>query len=74
MAEVHIQTKGFELGENILITGPTTGVLEYEATSIHTDDGAAESCSKDQIIGLNCDELVRRNDRVHVVRSIFDPQ
>ena len=72
VAEIHIQTGGFALGEKILITGPTTGVLEFEAESIHTDDGPAESCSKNQVIGVNCPAKVRRNDQAYVVRSIFE--
>lgn len=72
VVEIHVQTKGFALGDKVLITGPTTGVLEFEAQSIHTDAGEAEGCSAGQIIGLNCPGKVRRNDQVYIVQSIFE--
>ena len=39
VAEFSVEANTFTLGDKLLITGPTTGVMYLEATEIHDNDG-----------------------------------
>ena len=67
-ADILLEARGLSLGENVLVTGPTTGALEFAAVSMRSEQnetiGAAEA---GDIIGLATPERVREGDRVYVL-------
>ena len=66
-AQFLIQAEGFKKGARLLVTGPTTGAIEFVAESIMKDDQKVDACAKgdDITIGLSC--KVRENDRLYVM-------
>ena len=66
-AQFLIQAEGFKKGARLLVTGPTTGAVEFVAESIMKDDQKVDACAKgdDITIGLSC--KVRENDRLYVM-------
>ncbi len=67
-ADVKLEVRGISLGDKILITGPTTGALEFTAESLRSPDNLpAETSSQGEIIGLGTPEWVRMGDKVFVL-------
>ena len=54
------------IGINILIIGPTTGVHEQKITKIEIDkEDNVKSAEKGQVIGIKVANLCRKNDKVY---------
>lgn len=66
VAEILIETHSLEKGQNILIIGPTTGVVELQLNEIRFDDKVVEKVVKGQRCTVTVDNLVRRNDKVYL--------
>ena len=65
VAEVAVEASTFELGDRLLITGPTTGALWVDATEIHGDDGQPVSLAEQRHrVSIPVPEKVRPNDKV----------
>jgi putative protease len=69
IGEFQLQTKAFEIGDTLLVTGPTTGVLKFKVESIHGDNGPQQKAGKGEIIGVPVPEKIRPNDKLFVVQS-----
>jgi len=66
VAEILIETKGIEIGQQILIIGPTTGVLEHTITEIRLEDKAVNKAVKGERCSIYLPMVVRKNDKVYV--------
>jgi putative protease len=66
-AYVRIDSGSLKLNDEILITGPTTGVVSLKLQKIVMDDLNMETVVKGNKITLPCHELVRPNDHVYLV-------
>ena len=64
VAEVKMETQQMEVGENLLITGPTTGVAEFVVTEIRVDLKATSATRKGETCSIPVPGLVRRGDKV----------
>ena len=51
-------------GEEIVITGPTTGAYEVKADEIRLDGSPVEKAVKGDIISIAVTERIRRNDKL----------
>ena len=71
VSEIKVQASGFKTGETLLVTGPTTGAMRFEAGLIHRDGEPEESCQKGQMVGLPVPQRVRRNDKIYVLREVL---
>jgi len=67
VVEVQIDTHGLTEGDAIMIIGPTTGVLDGNITSLHSDDGPVTTASKGQVCSFPVSRVVRRQDKVYKV-------
>lgn len=65
VAEIKLENGDLEQGEPLLITGPTTGVLEFPAGGIRVDLKEAERALKGEYCSLATPEAVRRADKVY---------
>ena len=65
VAEIKIETKDFSNGDDILIIGPTTGVLEMKIAEIRVSLKNTDKASKGDVCSVPMKELVRRNDKVY---------
>jgi putative protease len=68
-AEIYIETGKIAIGDNMMITGPTTGVKEQKITSLEIDHKKIKQATTGQSIAVSIDFLVRKNDRVYIMKS-----
>jgi putative protease len=65
VAEIKMETHSMALGDEILIIGPTTGVVEELLTEIRVDLQQAEQTKKGDLCSIPVNTLVRRGDKVY---------
>lgn len=65
VAEILIETNSIKIGQELLIIGPTTGVVEYSVQEIRLDDNASEKAVKGQKCSIPINTIVRKNDKVY---------
>ena len=65
MAEFQLENGTLKPGDAIMVTGPTTGVIESIVDEIHTDTGPAHIAERGDrcSIKLNCP--IRKNDKLY---------
>lgn len=64
VAEVSIESGYLEVGEKILITGPTTGALEATITELRVDETNCEKAEKGEKCSFPVEQVIRRSDKV----------
>jgi putative protease len=69
VAEIKMETKQLALGDDIQITGPTTGVYEGTVNEIRVDEKSVELTVKGDMASIPVKETVRRMDKVF---RVFD--
>jgi putative protease len=65
VAEIKLENGDLKKGETILITGPTTGVVEYKVNEIRVDLKVAETASKGELCSIKTSDYLRRSDKVY---------
>ena len=65
VAEFLLETKELEVGDEILITGPTTGVVEMEVPEIRVDEQTVQKARKGDRLSMPVDVKVRRSDKLY---------
>jgi putative protease len=67
VAEIKIHTGKINIGDNILIIGPTTGVHEQKVGDIEINKKKiVKSAKKGQVIGIKTTKMCRKNDQVYL--------
>jgi len=66
-AEIQVRNAGFALGDELLIQGPTTGLVRLTVDSIQIEHEARPSALRGERVALGVPEQVRPRDRVFVV-------
>jgi putative protease len=69
-AYVSIESGSLKLNDEILITGPATGVVNLKLENIIKDDINIDAVEKGDKITFACNILVRPNDHVYLVSKI----
>ncbi len=68
VAEILVQAQNLKVGNELLITGETTGAYEDIVEEIRNDkQESVEMVEKGEIISIKTKELVRRNDKVYKI-------
>lgn len=68
VAEIQLESHSLEVGDQILITGPTTGVYEDTIQELRLGDGVTvRQAEKGAICSIPVNDTVRRGDKVFVV-------
>jgi putative protease len=65
VAEVKLENGDISHGDIILITGPTTGVIEYTVGEIRVDLKETEKAHKGEICSIKVKEYLRRSDKIY---------
>jgi putative protease len=65
VAEFLVETQSLSVGEKVLITGPTTGALPFEAEDIRVDLLATETAVKGERFSMKTPEKVRPSDKLY---------
>ena len=64
VAEIHIETQSLSVGDEILITGETTGAYEDVVQEIRVNEKPVEIAKKGDYFSIKTKDVVRRNDKV----------
>lgn len=66
VAEFLVETKyGIKKGDEVIITGPTTGVIETTIEELHVDDAIVEQCERGQYFSIKVPSKVRPSDKLY---------
>ncbi|PRZ01395.1 U32 family peptidase [Marinilabilia salmonicolor] len=65
VAEFVLETKSLKVGDEILITGPTTGVVEMTVPEIRVDLQPVEEAQKGDRLSIPIKEKIRRSDKLY---------
>ncbi|MCQ2210391.1 MAG: U32 family peptidase [Paludibacteraceae bacterium] len=68
VAEFLVETKyGVKKGDELIITGPTTGVIELKADEIQVDCKSADSCERGELFSIKVPEKIRPSDKLYKI-------
>ncbi len=73
VAEIRLETAGLSLGENLMLTGPATGVLECRAKEIRVNEQPVSIARKGEICSIPLPAKARPNDKVFRITTRPDP-
>ncbi|WP_319499922.1 peptidase U32 family protein [uncultured Draconibacterium sp.] len=65
VAEFKLETNNLKVGDEIVVTGPTTGVYQNSVSEIRFDLKPVEEGVKGQRISVPIDEVIRRADKLY---------
>ena len=65
VAEIAIETGNLKIGDEILIIGPTTGVIEITVKELRVNEINCETASKGERCSIPVGQVVRRSDKVY---------
>ena len=65
VAEVLIETGKLEVGDNLVIIGPTTGAIETSVKELRVNEIDCETANKGERCSLPVDQAIRRSDKVY---------
>ncbi len=65
VAEIMVESDQLKTGDKILVSGPTSGVVETRVERMDGSKGSTPSCEKGKKCSFKVPEKVRRNDRVY---------
>ena len=66
VAEVQLESSSIQVGDSFLITGKTTGVIEGQIKTLHTDR-EVQSAEKGSLVAFPVARKVRKNDQFSVI-------
>ena len=70
VAEFTLETGSFKVGDHLLITGPTTGVVECDVAEIRIGEGpsvqSVQETKKGDVCSIPLSERLRRGDKVYL--------
>ena len=69
VAEFLLETRSLQVGDEILITGPTTGVIETTVKEIRVDLKPVEQTVKGDRFSIPLDTMIRRSDKLFKIVS-----
>ncbi len=65
VTEIKLENGDLNIGDTILITGPTTGVIEYIVEEIRVDLKVTEKAVKGELCSIKVSDYLRRSDKVY---------
>ena len=73
VAEFTVEATTFKVGDRLLITGPTTGVMYVTADEIHDDNGPVEVAQQGTRVSIAVTGKVRPSDKLFKLESGLRP-
>jgi U32 family peptidase len=67
VAEFILENGSLNTGDEILITGPTTGVIQTIIKEIHTDSGSVAQVIKGESFSIPVEQIVRPSDKLYKI-------
>jgi len=72
VAEFSVEATTFKVGDRMLITGPTTGVMYVTADEIHDDNGPVEVAQQGTKVSIAVTGKVRPSDKLFKIVNSTD--
>lgn len=72
VAEFLLESQELSVGDKILITGPTTGVVETTIEEIRVDLKSVEKAVKGDSFSIALDTVIRRSDKLYKIVDVSD--
>ena len=69
IAHFLIEADELKIGDSVIITGPTTGYVEFKVTEMKVEDKKVEKAVKGNNVTFPLNEKIRENDKLFVVRK-----
>lgn len=66
VAEIKLESHGLAVGDEVIISGPTTGVVELQLAELRVDELPATMAEKGTVCSIALPEPVRRGDKVFI--------
>ncbi len=73
IAQAFLESGEIKTGDEVLIIGSSSGVVNLKITNIFKDDVQTVAAAKGDMITFPCEETVRNNDRIYIVVQINAP-
>ena len=73
IAEFKLETHSLKIGDKILITGPTTGVIESEVKELMVDEVMYNEIKKGVTFTTPLDTVIRNSDKLYIVEEVDGP-
>lgn len=73
IAEFKLETHSLKVGDKILITGPTTGVVESEIKELMVDEVMYDEIKKGVTFTTPLDTIIRSSDKLYIVEEVDGP-
>jgi putative protease len=70
VGEFEIQTGTLMIGDEILITGPTTGVIQSYVKELRYNEKPIDKVVKGQVFSMPVPEKVRRSDKLYKIENV----
>lgn len=67
VGEFEIESHTLKVGDQFLITGPTSGIIEGSVTELRVDDQAVEEVTRGQVFSFALDEVIRPSDKLYKI-------
>lgn len=67
VGEFKLESHSLSVGDKILVTGPTTGVVEQTIEEIRVETKPVKEAIKGQIVSIKVEERIRLNDKLYKV-------
>ena len=65
VGEFKLESHSLSVGEEILITGPTTGVMQFVVDEIRVDEKIVKKAVKGELFSIKVNERIRPSDKVY---------
>ncbi|HEX3007323.1 MAG TPA: U32 family peptidase, partial [Bacteroidales bacterium] len=65
VAEFLNEAGTLKVGDDIIITGPTTGIIETKVSEIRVDLSSVSEANKGQRFSIPVDQPIRRSDKLY---------
>ena len=65
-----IESQSLKVGDNILITGPTTGAINHTITSLRVDDKEVEVANKGDECSFKIEHIIRPSDKIYKIVEV----
>lgn len=66
VAEILVETGSFGVGDSMIITGPSTGVIDYIVPEIRVDLKSVERAEKGDLCSIPVPQKLRRSDKIYL--------
>jgi U32 family peptidase len=69
VAEFKVEAQSVKVGDSLLITGPTTGVIQMEMPKFMVNDVFVDEAKRGDVITFKLDERIRSTDKLYKLVS-----